>query len=265
MTNWYNPVSGAMNPSVLDLAHSVIGQNAGATFAGNQLGGSSPSGGGGPSYSSPDLTALTNQIQAQGVSDKASMNNALQRYIISYGQVPDFSKLGIGSDAQGYLSGAITDQVKQLAAQNEAGGTSVHARLAAQDAIAQRQVGQQMAARGMLHSGETGYGLQQEAQNAKNQSFDTLNDLLGNISNTVGQFQQAERDRAMQLAEMEMQAAMGSAGGYTDPGSGDGGGVAPPTNPVNTKKPKAPTFFTTAPGAGHSPVVLNKKGIPRGI
>jgi hypothetical protein len=127
--------------------------------------------------------------------------------VISYGQVPDFDKMGISESARGFLGGAIDQRTRDLAAKAEAEGLSVHARMAKENTVANRRIPSMLAGRGMLRSGQTGYDMGEQAQNYKIGQYDTLNELLSNVEGTVGNYLQGERDRQMQLAQARMQAA----------------------------------------------------------
>lgn len=155
----------------------------------------------------PDLSALEAQYKAQSTEDAAARDAALRRLVISYGSLPDFANLGISDKAKNFLGSAINDQVRQLAANAEKEGVSVHARQAQANNIANRQIPALLAGRGLLRSGQTGYDLSQQAQAYKNQQYDTLNELLGNVEGTVGSYLQAERERQLALAQARMQAA----------------------------------------------------------
>lgn len=174
-------------------------------------------GGGGNPYGgilSEFLNASKARFGAQSAADAASRDAAIQRAIISYGQVPDFEKLGIGEQTLGYLKGAMSDKVKQLAEQNTKEGTSVYARQAHANDVANRKIPATLAARGLLRSGQTGYDLGEQAQNYKIQGFDTLNELLGGIEGTVSNFLNAERARQEALAQAELQAQMAAYSAY---------------------------------------------------
>lgn len=155
----------------------------------------------------PDLSALESVYKAQSADDAAARDAALRRLVISYGQMPDFNSLGISDKAKGFLSGALNDEVRQLAANAENEGVSVHARQAKANEVANRKIPALLAGRGLLRSGQTGYDLNEQAQNYKNQQYDTLNELLSNVEGTVGNFLAAERQRQLALAEARMQAA----------------------------------------------------------
>jgi hypothetical protein len=196
-------------------------------------------GGGGGDYAgliggSADLSGIEAQMGAQSAADAASRDAALRRFIVSYGSLPDFDKLGISKDAMGYLTKAMDPRTQELAANAEKEGLSIHARQARQDEVARRQIPAQLAARGLLHSGQTGYDLGEQAQSYKTTQYDTLNELLGNIEGTVSNFNQAERDRQMQIAMARMQAAQDAFGNWGESYIGDSPmGLASPQGPAN--------------------------------
>ena len=155
------------------------------------------------------LNQMRADAGASSFADKGSMINAIRKYAISYGALPDFSQMGgLGGDAQGYFQEAMDPATQALAQKAEAEGVSSHARLSHANDVATRQIPSALAARGMLHSGQTGADLGEQAQLYKNQGYDMLNEMLSGITGQVGGYQNAERERQRQLADMEMQAAM---------------------------------------------------------
>jgi len=189
-----------------------------------------PGGGGGNPYGgilSEFLNSSKARFAADSAADAASRDAALRRYVISYGQVPDFDKLGISGSARGFLEKALDQKTKDLALANTKEGTSVYARQAKANEVANRRIPAQLAARGMLRSGQTGSDLQDQAQNYKIQGFDTLNEMLGSVEGTVGNFLAAERARADALAQAELQAQMAAMENYGGDMYGD------PQTPAN--------------------------------
>lgn len=276
--NWFPGLRGAKPGSI---GSSILGSlpsggptapNFFAPLAQSSLFGNRPGGGGGSNAAGliggmPDLSAMKAQIQAGSTADAASRDAALRRLVISYGAMPDLASLGISGDAAGFLKNAINDQVMQLAQKNEAEGTSVHARMQHEADVGARRVPAALAGRGMLHSGQTGVDLAEQAQQAKNQQFDTLNELLGNVENVTSSFLQAERDRAMQLAEMEMQAAMSQYQNYADsdlgydPYANMNTGVQRPVN-VGALRGRVPSYSFV--GAGNLGRIRGLMTSPRG-
>jgi len=162
---------------------------------------------------------------AQSSAEKGDMINAIRKYIISYGGPPELAELG--KDAQGYLKQAMDAKTLGLARKAEEEGLSARARLGQGNQRAVRLIPAALAARGMLRSGQTGSDLSDQAMQYKQSGYDMLNEMLGAITGSVSQYQNAERERQRQLAEMQMQMAMQAAsdwgGSYFD---GDGGGGA---------------------------------------
>ena len=234
-------------------------------FRGGALGGAGAqqqqSGGGGNPYAgilSEFLNSAKSRFAADSAADAASRDAALRRYIISYGQVPDFDTMGISKDARGFLEKALDANTRSLAEKNTAEGTSVYARMKAANDVANRRIPAMRAAQGMLRSGQTGSDLADQAQNYKIQGFDTLNEMLGSVEGTVGNFLQAERARADALAQAELQAQMAAMDNYGGDMYGDpepqyppaGGSTVPKFNTTVWKPPKpAAKVFLGSTGA----------------
>jgi hypothetical protein len=170
--------------------------------------------------------------QAQSVADAASRDAAIKRFLVSYGDVPDFASMGVSDAAKGILGGLGGD-IRALAQKNTAEGTSVKARLDQKNALAQRRIPATLAGRGLLRSGQTGADLSEQAMQNKQANFDVLNEMLGNIEGTVSQFAQAEAARARALADAELQAAMAAQGDYGGDIYGDDYSFDPFTNQQN--------------------------------
>lgn len=185
---------------------------------------------------SPDLSALEAAYGAQSKADAASRDASLRRLVISYGGLPSLDALGMSDAARGFLKSAINDKTLDLARKAEEEGVSVHARQAKEDAVTRRRIPAHLAGRGLLRSGQTVSDLADQAQNYKNLQYDTLNELLGNVENTVGGFLQAERDRAIALAQARIQAAWSAMQDWGDYDIGGSGGPDWATAIANTKK-----------------------------
>ena len=176
------------------------------------------SGGGGGGGASGILGDYLNQMRADASADsnadRGGMINNLRQAIISYGLAPDYSALG--ADAQGYLKEALDPNTLDLAAKNEKEGISSHARLGHENALAVRRIPAVLAGRGLLRSGQTGSDLGEQAQTFKNQGYDMLSALMQGITGSIGQYQEAERQRQRALADAEREAAMGAYSDYSD-------------------------------------------------
>lgn len=158
------------------------------------------------------LSAYMNQQRAdfagQSLSDAAARDAAIKRFLVSYGEIPDLSTLGLSDAAKSVLGGLNSQEIRDLAAKNTAEGTSIKARLDAANALQQRRIPAGLAGRGLLRSGQTGADLSQQALSNKQANFDVLNEMLGNIEGAVSRFAEAEAARARALADAEMQASM---------------------------------------------------------
>jgi hypothetical protein len=221
-----------------------------ATGWNNFIGGQGGGQGGGNPYAgilADYMKTMEANYGAQSRADAASRDAAIRRSIISYGAVPDFAKLGIGDKTLGFLKGAVNDKTRQLAQQNTAEGTSVSARMAHANQIANRRIPALNAGRGILHSGQTGADLGEQALNYKIQGFDTLNQMLGNIEGTVGNFLSAERARQEAMANARLQAAMAAIGTWGGGIANQGGGFAPSTGTVQSTSPGGVYYNPFAP------------------
>jgi len=261
-----DPIFRAQSQQALQYGRNLFAQQMGRTFVnpmgGPQTGGA-PGGGGNP-YSgllNEFLNSSKARFAADSAADAASRDAALRRYIISYGQVPDFDKLGISKEARGFLEKALDAKTRELAENNTKEGTSVFARTQRANEVANRKIPAQLAARGMLRSGQTGYDLGEQAQNYKIQSFDQLNEMLGGVEGTVGNFLQAERARADALAQAELQAQMAAYSNYGGDMYGDPDPYTQPymggTGPVTNKGSVTTAWKPPKPSA---PVYLGNKG-----
>jgi hypothetical protein len=168
-----------------------------------------------PPASGPDLQRLIESdplyhqtvldIDAQRAADKAGLAAQRQGALVQYGAIPDLTNsLGLVGDD---LPGEITDTIRQLAQQNTSAGLSTTARLqqAYQDLVGQTK--NDLTARGLLSSGETGYqlgraqlGFTQQQSDALQQLLSTLagyeNGYLGNESARIAALRQSAGEAA---------------------------------------------------------------------
>lgn len=214
-------------------------------------------GGGGNPYAGilgDYMSQLRADFDADSRANAAARDAALRRFIISYGQVPDFDSLGISGDARGFLQGILDPTTLDLAAKNEREGTSIHARQAYDNTVANRRIPAHLAARGMLRSGQTGADLGEQARSYKIQGFDTLNEMLSNIEGTVGSFLNSERERRRALADAELEASMGAAGDWggdmygEDPGQNILDWIQSQKQQVGRPRPKRPPRVSVGGG-----------------
>lgn len=194
-------------------------------------------------------------LSAQGVSDAASRAAAIQRALIQFGIVPDFAssaqKLGLSGEALGYLNQDVNDRTRQLAQANTQEGLSLTARLAKAHTDAVRNIRNQLAARGIIRSGETPYQLGEEANQYKISTNDATQQLLDYLTGAIGAFTQSERQRRQQLAQYLSDAASRQLGllGDTSAGAGGGGAPAPAAPAAGGPAPKPNVVGQNAGGA----------------
>jgi hypothetical protein len=187
-------------------------------------------------------------LQAQSAADAALLRQRLSQMLVQFGQVPE-----------GYSSPYMDATVPGLAQQNTQAGTSLLARLmkAAQDA--RLQTVNQLAARGILSSGETGYQLGELALAQKQAEYDARTGVLSQLNEL--QAGNASAELARKLAEIDAaMAAYGrqssnpantglggmypvSSGGFGGGGSTGGGVNTPvPSTPPAPQQPSGPTL-----------------------
>lgn len=184
-----------------------------ATPAGVTIGGSP-----GTPASTPDWKALMNSdpgllqaeadLGASGISNAADRNAAFQRNIIDYGQLPDLNSAALALGlSQSDLQGILGDKTGQLAQENTQAGTSILARLNADNQKTIQSIKNTLAARGLYRSGETGYQLGQQNQNYTNSQYGANKSLLESLANAQGQYVNSEQQRQIALAQAASDAA----------------------------------------------------------
>lgn len=140
-------------------------------------------------------------MQAQSAADLAARNYAIQRALISFGEVPgDLNVPGLD------LSGVLDDATRQLIAQNTTAGLSTTARLQQQDVQAQRSINNALAARDMAYSGETGFQLGREQQQYTQAQYDARQRLLDALLGYETNYAAAEQARQQALLQAAQQA-----------------------------------------------------------
>jgi hypothetical protein len=188
-------------------------------------------------------------LQAQSAADAALLKQRLSQLLVQFGQVPE-----------GYSSPYMDATVPGLAQQNTQAGTSLLARLMKAAKDARMQTVNQLAARGILSSGETGYQLGELALAQKQAEYDARTGVLSQLNEL--QAGNASAELARKLAEIDAaMAAYGrqssnpantglggmypvSSGGFSGGGSA-GGGVntpVPNTPPAAPQQPSGPTL-----------------------
>jgi len=254
-----DPIFRMASQGALQYARNLFSQQAQRPFMGRDIvnmfqgGGGGGGGGGNPAAGilADYLSKMRGDVNAASVADAASRDAAIKRLVISYGQVPDFSALGLDDKTAKIIQGALDQKTRDLAQKNTDEGTSVYARMFKDNQVANRRIPAMLAGRGLLRSGQTVSDLSDQAQGYKNQSFDALNAMLGEANNAIGAFAAAERQRQEQLASMELQAALAAAQqGYGDNWGDPSGPPGPPAGP-NTGVSTRPATNVWKPPKGN--------------
>ena len=135
------------------------------------------------------------------------MQAQAQRAFIDFGGNPNFGSLGIPTQTQPWLA-QFTRSTQKLANANTRAGTSILSRLQKQLADANRVTKDQLAARRILSSGETGYQLSENALQNKQAMYDAGRQLLDYLSGAYSAVAQREQDRQFQLLQARQDAAI---------------------------------------------------------
>lgn len=210
--------------------------------------------------SDPLYQQMLADAKAASAADLAARNAAIQRALISFGELPTYS----GPSSLGFdLTGLVTPEIQQLIQQSTTSGLSTVARLAEQDKLAQRGIVNNLAGRGLIFSGDTGYRLGQEQQAYQRAQYDARQQLLDALMGIQGGYVSSERARqqalmsaamqafATQLALAQANAGAGTSAGGPGPAAAGGPGVkaawgslippftqtGPPPIPMVTKYP----------------------------
>jgi hypothetical protein len=160
---------------------------------------------------------LAGDLSGEGISDAAGRAAAVRRALAQYGAVPNMARLKeLNPNWAGFLDADIDEATKQLAAKNTADGTSIQARLQRQHDDAFSALKAQLAAQGVLDSGEFTVGTERLGREFTNSQSDALNQLMDIIGGVYGSFADNERKRQRELAA-GVEAASGRIGDIGDP------------------------------------------------
>jgi len=155
--------------------------------------------------SDPNYATMTGLLSAQSQADAAQRSAAVQKLLIQLGEVPA-SGFVTGPYAS-YYNQDVNDLTRSLAGQSTSSGLSLLARLNKQYEDARRGSINDLAARGILQSGETGYQLGELGQQKLTGEFDTRMGVLDQLNALYAGFAGAERQRQTQAALSMMDAA----------------------------------------------------------
>ncbi|MFA5052983.1 MAG: hypothetical protein WC565_02925 [Parcubacteria group bacterium] len=183
--------------------------------------------------------------QAQAIADKTSRDTAMRRSLIDFGQTLDpaaiAAQLGITAADAAEIMNAQTNQLAQA---NTAAGTSMAAQLQKAYRDAQRGLVNALASRGMLRSGDTGYGLQKEGLADVQRQYAARRQLLDYLTGSQSGYTEAERARQLALAQALSEAytrvLQQYPNGVDPPGPYDGGGGDEMPDDGNPSDPGAP-------------------------
>lgn len=156
-------------------------------------------------FTNPDYQTMSGLLSAQSAADAAQRAAQTQRLLIQLGEVPS-SSFVTGPYAS-YFGQDVNDLTRSLASQNTQSGLSILARLSKQYEDARLRNFNDLAARGMLQSGETGYQLGELGQARLQSEYDARMSVLDQLNNLYSQFASAERQRQTQAALSMMDAA----------------------------------------------------------
>jgi hypothetical protein len=197
---------------------------------------------------------LQQQLASQGIANQEQANSQARSALIEFGGVPTLSGSQLSLVGPNY-NGYSNPEVRQLADQNTAAGTSTQARLTQAHDDAVRQLKNALAARGLLHSGETGFELNRENQAYTQANYDATQQLVDYLAGVQSALSQAQQQQAAQLAQAaqaayanqlalaQNQQASAPSGGSGAPSSGGGGAPPPPAPPP----PAAPPAYVPPP------------------
>jgi len=155
----------------------------------------------------PFVAQTQNLFDAQRKADAAQLQAQVQRALIDFGGSPNRSNLGLNTQTQPWLS-TFDPTTQALAQQNTQAGTSILARLQKQLADANRTSKNQLAARGILFSGETPYQLAENALANKQATYDASRGLLDYLTGAYAAVAQREQERQFGLLQAQQDAAI---------------------------------------------------------
>lgn len=147
----------------------------------------------------PILNQFKADLGAQSTADAAQRAAATNRALISFGEVPDFNQNELG--ALGNIPLDIDPLTGQLAQQSTQEGLSTVAQLNKSNQDTLRNIVNQLGARGIFHSGETGYQVGEQALAFKQNQFSARQQLIDYLSGFQQGFAQREAERQRLLSE----------------------------------------------------------------
>lgn len=214
-------------------------------------------------YNDPSFKMLRDNLSTAGISDAARLRGAIQQALIGFGSVPNLPQDVLAN------SGLDTGETQTLAANNP---FSTLKRLQQSYEDQQTAAKNQLAARGILSSGETGYQLGRIGQQQAQSQYDATSGLLSGIGGFNNDYVAGRQAAAAQLAQgalaAETNAAASNAGGgggttttaTWDPATGlykdaNGKYYDPSGNPTSPSAPPPAPSGGAAPTGAPAPAV----------
>lgn len=196
----------------------------------------------------PTLQAALKAISDQGLSDTAQLTAARQTALARYGEIP----ANLSGGAAGDVNADVNQTTRDLAAEATKGGVSTVAQIA--EAYRRQQAADvnNLAAHGLIRSGDLGYrtnlnlqGYQTAGYNAQNSLLDYLAQQYQGFLGSQAQGRSAAADatnQALSRIIAQIQAgligggknAAPTGGGDNSGGGGDGGSILDALNPNAT-------------------------------
>jgi len=197
--------------------------------------------------SDPIFAQFRDALGAQGIVDAGSRRAAIQRALINFGLIPDFSRAGVSEEALGFLGSDVDAGTRSRANDMTSQGLSFLARLNKANSGAVSDLKNELAGKGILESGATGYGLREQAQAYKTSMFDAEQSLFDTLMGYIGNYTESERQRQQELLDAMSDAADRTADDEFPGLEGTPGGDAKPPKP--SKPQPLPTAGPNRSGA----------------
>lgn len=208
----------------------------------------------------PQLAAALAQIAAQQAAYQGQTQTAEQQLLEQYGAVPP----NLGGQFQGLLTPSVLD----LAAQNTQAGTSTVAQLLKAFHDQQTSSVDNLAARGLLHSGALGQHENENLQNYNVAGYNALQSLLGNLGSQQSNLLQQQgtlNQQSTEATNAAYQRILDQINAGTVSAPAVGGSAAPgyATAPAPPKPPAAAS--PTNPGSTSGSLVGGKATNPYNV
>lgn len=150
-------------------------------------------------------------LGASNVANASQRDAQIQRALVQFGGVPDIAgigkSLGLSPEDVQKLQESLGPGIQDLAKENTDAGLSTESRLAQANTDAVRQIKNQLNARGLLNSGETGYQLGKQQQGYSQAEYDANQKLLDYLNQYQQGYLSAQTSNAQALGTSASNAA----------------------------------------------------------